>query len=521
MYKVIIVDDDPIIRKGLRSILDWESLGCTIIGDANDGLKGLALVKELSPDLILTDIKMPNMTGLEMIEEVRKFNKNLRVIIITAFRNFEYAKKALKHDVVDLILKPTKIDDLIRSVKQSTEYLEDVKHREEELIYQKKLFNENLPLLKEKFLHDLIFGIENPDGSEKERLELFNINLSKFYILIIRFTGVEELTRYNLYLRQIGISKLCNEVYASNFNVQKIQFRTIQSAFLLTPTSDNKNHLSELRNLSEELIQIVKSSINIEISIGLSSCGSQLTDLTSCYKEATLALEKVFFTGSEVVLEYQNETNLEKSSINSNIDLLLMAIRVGNSEKVQSWFEQLTNISLQNTISISDAKNICGEIYMKIINVQTKSNRTNSDTLDILKTIYESTEFSVMINIIKNVALELSNNNSNVEKKSLSKIVQQTKETIKSNYNNSITLVTLAEQVLVSPSYLSRIFKKVEGITLNEYINKIRINKAIYLLRNTKLKSYQVAESVGIQDPHYFSRIFKKITGVNPSSYRD
>lgn len=521
MYKVIIVDDDPIIRKGLRNILDWENLGYTIVGDANDGLKGLELIRKENPDLIITDIKMPNMTGLEMIEEVRQFNKNLRIIIITAFRNFEFAKKALKYDVVDLILKPTKIDDLIRSVKQSTEYLESVEAKEEELAYQKRLFNENLPLLKEKFLHDLIFGIENPDGSEIERLELFDINLSNFYILIIRFTGVDDLTRYNLYLRQIGISKLCNEVYSSNFKVQKIQFRTVQSAFLLIPNSSQKNNLSDLRNLSEQLIQIVKSSINIEISIGLSSCGTDISHLSNCYREATLALEKVFFTGSEVVLEYQKETAAEPPPINSDIDLLIMAIKVGNSEKVHSWFDQLSIISMQKSLSISDAKNICGEIFWKTINLKSASHNSMTENLEILKSIYESTEFSNMISIIKKVAIKITTENSHVERKSLSKIVQQTKETIKREYNNAITLVTLAEQVLVSPSYLSRIFKKEEGVTLNEYINKIRINKAIYLLRNTKLKSYQVAESVGIQDPHYFSRIFKKVTGVNPSSYRD
>lgn len=526
MYNAIIVDDDAIIRKGLKNILDWDSLGFVIAGEAKDGVEGLKMVQELEPDLILTDIKMPNLDGLELISEIRKFNKQIRIIIITAFRNFEFAKKALKYDVFDLLLKPTKIDELIHTVRLSHDYLLDQEKRDEDLKYQEKLFKENIPLLKEKFLHDFIFGIEIPDGTESERLALFDIDLSQFYILIIRFTGKEELTRYNLYLRQIGISKLCEEVFSYDFKVQKIQFRTIQSAFLLIPgNTKEKNYLQELRNLSEELILIVQNSINLEISIGLSSLGETLSQLSGCYKEATLALEKVFFTGSQVVFEYKDEgettqKDMSQQVTTTDVEVLLMVVQVGNSERVEDWFCLFIQESTANQITIKEARNVCGEIFWKLININSLIEISTIETLDILKTIYDSNSFLEITQIIQKVALKIATRINEIEKESLSELVKKTKNIINETYKEQLTLVSLSEKVFISSSYLSRIFKKEEGITFNEYLTKVRIDKAIELLKNTNLKSYQVAESVGIHDPHYFSRIFKKITGESPSRYR-
>lgn len=517
MYKVLIIDDDPLIRRGLSSILNWNELGFALAGEGKDGQEGLDLFRSLRPDLILTDIKMPHMDGLEMISRIRKEDRKVQIIVITAFRDFEYAKRALSSGVSDLILKPTKIDELSEAVRTAGKFLDRRVNMDKELQRQKQLFQENIPLLKEKFLHDLIFGIERPDGSEKERMELFGLDLSLYHIMIIRFTEAEGQSNYNLYLRQIGISRLMNRIFGEEINVQKIQFRTIQSAYLIT--GEQNQLLPLLRRHSEELIQSVKSSIGLDISIGLSSAGRGIENLSKCFNQASRALEKVFFTGSSIVLEDREERTDPAEGIMDMEDLIL-AIGAGNRDKVNLWFDDFYDDWAKSDFSVEKSKKICGEIFWKLVNSNGTSSLSARDTMTTFQSLFNSSGFDQTVEIIRKLALESVGKISSLESESISGTVEKCKDYINAHYNEQISLTSAAEAVYVSSSYLSRIFPQETGVGFSEYLSGVRIAKAEELLRETEWKSYKIAAMVGFQDPHYFSRVFKKATGLSPSQFR-
>ena len=530
MYKAVIIDDDPVIRKGLKNVLDWESMGFSILGEAEDGRYGLDLFEKTNPDLIVTDIMMPNMNGLEMIEHYRNRNKDVKIIIVTAFRNFEYAKQALKIGVVDLVLKPTRINELSNAVMRAAKEIREDERKREELKIQEQLFRENLPALKEKFLHDFVFDLEIPDGSERERLDLFNIDLSFFYIIIIRFTNADELSTYNLYLRQIGISRLCEDVFKDFFNIQKIQFKTVQSAFLITPSPEYKDknrggYLPKLREILDEFITIVNSSINLEISIGLSSSGSGIKQLSMKYKEAALALEKIFFTGPSVVIEYSDDIagteKIIKTLVSAgDMEALILAVKSGNIEKVCEWFNSFASRGTDG-VSAPEIRSVCGEIYWKILSVYQSLDKAEADAPNTLKAVYKSQSFPDICEIIRKFAVETATLTNSVQNKNIEELAGKCREYIKEHYAETLRSDDLASRFFVSTSYLRVIFKKVVGKNLEDYTNSVRIKRAIELIESSDLKSYQIAERVGIEDPSFFSRLFKKTTGFTPLEFKD
>ena len=154
MFKVIIIDDEPIIRKGLKNIINWKQFDCTVCAEASDGEEGKQLIEAHRPDILITDIRMPEMDGLNMIRDVKSYIPNCKIIILTGYRDFDYVQEAIKLGAFDFVLKPSKIEELAAVVKRAVEELKYQRNRAEEMDKLKRLFEQNIPVLREKFLYD-------------------------------------------------------------------------------------------------------------------------------------------------------------------------------------------------------------------------------------------------------------------------------------------------------------------------------------------------------------------------------
>jgi two-component system response regulator YesN len=156
MFKVLIIDDEPIIRKGLRNIINWKNFGCEVCGEAADGLEGIELIRKLLPDIIITDIKMPETDGLTMLREIKDSVPDSKIIILTGHRDFDYVHEALKIGAFDFLLKPSKIEELTSVIARAVKELKFKKERSEEIEKLSMLFTQNISVLREKFLYDVI-----------------------------------------------------------------------------------------------------------------------------------------------------------------------------------------------------------------------------------------------------------------------------------------------------------------------------------------------------------------------------
>ena len=182
MFRVLIIDDEPIIRKGLKNIINWQSFGCEVCGEAADGHDGKELIKELRPDIIITDIKMPETDGLTMLRDIKSTVPDSKIIILTGHRDFDYVHEALKIGAFDFLLKPSKIEELTSVISRAVKELKFQNERAEEFEKLNELFLQNISVLREKLLYDIIYEINTNEDDIRQKLELFKVESGNFYI---------------------------------------------------------------------------------------------------------------------------------------------------------------------------------------------------------------------------------------------------------------------------------------------------------------------------------------------------
>ncbi|HEY8500343.1 MAG TPA: response regulator, partial [Clostridia bacterium] len=175
MFKVIIIDDEPIIRKGLKNIINWKQFGCTVCAEASDGEEGKHLIEVHHPDILITDIRMPEMDGLNMIRDVKSCIPNCKIIILTGYRDFDYVQEAIKLGAFDFVLKPSRIEELAAVVRRAVDELKCQRNRAEEMDKLRRLFEQNIPVLREKFLYDVLYEINTNSDDITARVSLLGI----------------------------------------------------------------------------------------------------------------------------------------------------------------------------------------------------------------------------------------------------------------------------------------------------------------------------------------------------------
>jgi len=192
MFKVMIIDDEPIIRKGIKNILNWEKFDCEVCAEASDGEEGKIIIEKYRPDILITDIRMPGTDGLKMISEVKALIPDCKIIVLTGYRDFDYVQEALKLGVFDFVLKPSKIEELTTIIHRAVEELKKLKNRAEEFNKLKKLFEQNIPILREKFLYDLMYEIYPNTEEILPRAELLGVKIESFFLLVVEIDTDEN-----------------------------------------------------------------------------------------------------------------------------------------------------------------------------------------------------------------------------------------------------------------------------------------------------------------------------------------
>lgn len=533
MYKVLIVDDESIIRKGLRNIIDWKGLGCDICGEASDGIEGIQMIKELRPDIIITDINMPEIDGLTMIRETKQQLPECKIIILTGYRDFEYIQEAIRLGAFDYMLKPSKIEDLTEIVKKAIAELQRSGMLEEELNNLKKHFESKIPVLKQKLLYDIMFRINNTKEEFLEELGLYGVEIDEFVIMAAETDDDREngkKSRYERYLYQFGIINTFEEMLSSGFAVSDVPINSNTVIFLIQPKNDFQEDIFTVLHKSATSIQeIVRNCFSFTVTISMSSMGKGASELAEKASEALQTLDYKFYMGKNTVILYDDVKSFYKSTDFSMLEhyekLLVQKVKSGNQESVSSVLQDLHQCVSECKLEKESIK----KFYWNTINmIYTLPNSMKIDSVDIYNkrltevlAILDQCESLAEINdVLKEVSISITKRINNYNRKTINSTLRRAMEYINKNYRESITLNDVAENTYVSIYYLSRMFTKELGKNYVDYLNEVRIEKAKEYLRDSNYKTYEIAEMVGIKDAHYFSKLFKKYTGLTPSEYK-
>ena len=467
MLKVMIVDNESAIRKGLVHCIHWGDLGCEIAAQADDGMMALEQIPVIQPNIVISDIRMPGMDGLELAEIIARDHPGIKVIILTGYPDFAYAQRAIQYHVVDFVLKPMTVENLTNAIEKAKAAIAEDRSSQDP---QEKLSTtsaRNIELQQSMLLHDLIHRVACSQLYVLNRLAQLKMDLRSYFVLKLHITSLSEeaLTEeeYNEYLNQSQeILSDCLSSYQHYYIA-----RGTQDCFVVICAAGE----APITALCREAVNIVGSLAHFLLFIGISNCNDNPICLADAADEAAQAVRFTVFTPDHPVTHFA---------------------------ELSSFPQQLTD---------------------EIFEMLSAGHSLEGGSISSLKRIMETNSIAEMESCTR-ALVQQTQDMAQSSAASADHIVSSVQAYISAHYGEQLSLDQLAQQFYLSSSYLSRLFKRETGTTLTTYLQNVRIEAAKNLLRTTALKSYEVAERVGINDPVYFSRIFKKITGLKPKDYR-
>lgn len=526
--KILIVEDDFVVRQGIRLSLEWEKYNLSICADASNGKLGLELAKKLHPDIIITDIRMPIMDGLEFTEKVLSILPDVKIIILSGYDDFSYAQKALRLGVNDYMLKPVDADELLKCVcdvrdsalkeKEAREYRENlIKECEEEILHR----------AMEHFLHPL-----HTEEKEKIREELETIGntirgnltyrvvilaLENFLFLTKNFKRAEKKALSERVKMEVerAFGECCN---AWCFGDGVGQFAVILGY-------DNMSRL-HMDNSCLFLIQGLEEKEGILCAM---SCGMEkhsMEEIYLSYEEALVALHCHSGQGENLIFHYTGQKSGENTlllELYEDEKKIIDGILQKDSEEIEKNVEIFWQKAAEKQVSYEKLNAACVRLVSKIFNTLAEMEipfKEDSEAYyDTLSQIRQFRSMGHLKRFMFSFTREVLSCLGEMENKKYSSVVEQAVNYVKVNYKNELTVKNLSQELFITPNYFSHIFKTEMGVNFTDYVNEVRIEYAKKLLRENRLKVYEVAEQLGYQNYKYFNKVFKKHTGYSPKEY--
>lgn len=536
MVRVLVVDDEKEIRKGLVTQLPWKEWGVDEVVDADDGDTALELTKRYPPDLIVTDIRMPRMSGLQFIEELMRNQYTGGLIVISGYDEFHYAREALKLGVSDYLLKPISKSELARAVAVSLRRLreQDAEERNRSLLQESLV--EAIPRIREELLRELI---ERPfRESETHRIEqkLAQLKLEWMTAVPLRLVifGVDSLkalskdSPHETEDLLLSMGRMLEELFAVRLTNGHVLFRSRNDDWiLLFGDGENGGSADRLADLSSAACERLKERLHLRINRGYAVRHASVPQLFELHRKAAEYLEYFKVHGSlkgdeDLSGSHDDRTGYQLASAKDLVELL----KYGSRQDIQSAMDEFPR--LVKTWNVQHPKDLQQRIFEWLLEVfRTAQKSTAWKEASWEKNpivLWEHLEqFDTLESLWKETTNQLLAAADSMREQSAfrSQIVHEAQRFIQRQYQENLTLQTVADHVHVTPVWLSKLFKKETDMNFLEYLTDVRMTNAAELLVDLNLKIYQISFMTGYQDPVHFSKLFKKKFGCTPQEYRN
>lgn len=530
--KVFLVEDEVIIRSGVKKSINWEQEGYEFVGEASDGELAYPMILKEKPDILITDIRMPFMDGLELSRLVKKELPDIKILILSGYDEFEYAKKAIKIGVTEYLLKPisaAKLTEVLNAVAETIRQENEEKNLLETYFAEMR---ENTERDKMRLFEKLLMG-DLSMGEILEAGERFGMNLGASCYKIVLFKILANLENH-VYAEQMVDACSSVEQAASMMEGVYVFQRGVEGwAFLLT-AQDEKSMEESAKILYQNLKQAMKNYTQLEYFGGIGSTVPRIRSLKQSFREADRAFAARFVEEANQII---SQKEFEKSQMEEGLKMQGV-VQIGKSREMLQKF--LSNGTREEVKAFSDAyisrieeENIRSTMVRQYFVIDvcivilsfceriSSANRLQEEAEELQKMmqkIHSLSEIKKYVVRLLNEAIELRDAESG---RRYSDLIAAAKKEIENHYmTEEISLNTVAISVGMSPSYFSSIFSKEAGKTFVEYLTEVRIEKAKEFLMCSSMKTSEIGYEVGYKDPHYFSYIFKKVQGCSPKEYR-
>ncbi len=530
MFRVLVVDDEREIRNGLVSQLPWNDLGVGEIYSADDGDTALEIVERHKPDLVVTDIRMPRMSGLELVKRLDQNRFEGKVIVISGHEEFHFARQAMKYGVSDYLLKPLNLDEFMKTISASLAELEERKNLQSDMIELHEHLYMALPKIREELLQNLL---ERPP--EERLLEHWTSKLRK--------TGLEWMAENQLRLMVIGIDDLKAMIDGKPSNEKELLLFTVGNileyylndhlwtAFVVFRSRHDlwtvvvdcggpaPRHGVIPDAVAASIPEIVLRDAKLKASVGLAVTSGPVTRIAEMYREASdaLMLRRV---GKGAPASKESTYYGPLADPQEVVDLLTCGSESDIREAAADFPKLISSWNVKHP------KHMQQRTFQWMLSVFRAAKKDGWKDLwweqDPILFWEDFERFDTLESLQRQVTQHLLEASTSMREQfgSGNQIVLEAERYIKNHYCDNITLQTVADEIHVTPTWLSKLFKQETGVTFLEYLTEVRLREAADLLQNVHLKVYQVCQMIGYQDPAYFSKLFRKQYGCNPQEFR-
>lgn len=526
--RVMIVEDEPIIRVGISKVIQWEEINCQVVALAENGEEGLELAKKYQPELVVSDIRMPKKDGLTMVEELKKQFPGLQVVLLTGYKDFEYAQRAITYGVSDYVLKPVDQDELFQTLKKLAQKIQEVRAEENEREQLKAKVHESLPILKDKFLSNLLFHTPQSIYNVYDKMEFFNIHIHEFVLIAVEIDAFYELEReftendiqILFFLIEEQMEKLLEQ-----YEYNAVSFTHGKTVYAIVDSKDKTLEKGEISEYGKELSRMVEAKGRFTVSIGISDIHSGAEQVRRARQEADQCTVQSYYLGRSSVVCYhdvQTMTGVTENACEVETKNYYDAVKKG----VDIFQEaELLCGQLENIKSMALIKSIVTEIISRSYRIAMEEFGTEPEILEAFDETMAKVYLAVNYQNYRELVEETARRTENyIKKKRVSKaqfIIDKALAYMQENCRRELSLEEVAEHLYISKWYFSKLFRKETGSKFKDYLSELRIREAQKIIReNPGLRNYEVSEMLGFGNPRYFSELFKKVTGLTPSEYR-
>ncbi len=527
MYRVLIVEDEELEKNAVKSILEKKYGDGIEVRTASDGAEALDICMDYSPEIVIMDIQMPNMSGIEASKAILDNDINARIILLTAYDYFEYAQKAVSIGIKQYLLKPIKNDKLYEAVEKQIGEIEKQKAKLDDILNAKENIEKLRPMVKD-FIIDKIVNGDFQKAEIEEYLKILEIHFENAFVFLLEVPPrdhanqcISEAMLKNKIIEILSGSEKFKGCLLSCYGSYRYIAGLVCNKIGDEGAAEFDNRMKIVEYINELYREIYKT-LFIKPRIGISDLSYGLESLHDCYRQALYAVNHgrddishyldMADTGSEAKYPYEIEKEI------------LTNVFLEGSEKLLESFERFSNSLIDGNIeNISLIKKALLQLNMSVIKNVSEKLMAPYQLYDEL--ILEELVKSSGINDLRYFSRQmLKDINQKVLKSFQSKniqVVEKTKEYIEKKYAQEITLEDISRELNISPFHLSRLFKRETGYNIFDHLSMVRIDKAKLTLINSEVSVKEICYMVGYSDPNYFCKVFKKLVGLTPTSYRD
>ncbi|MEA4860507.1 Chemotaxis response regulator protein-glutamate methylesterase [bioreactor metagenome] len=529
-YTILLVDDETAVRDGIRSRTPWQTYNFEVIAEAGNGIEALELVEELHPDVVITDIRMPYLDGMELIQQIRSSHPATTLVILSGYDEFTYAQQAMRYEVSEYVLKPVSVEDLSKLLERLGKRLDEEIKRTQDQDRLRQAYLQALPLIREKFLVSLLTTVHPLSDFllvSKAQEYGFDLDKDEFMVALIETNHYQDDP-----LQALAMLEVIEEALKKEGGGLAFQFEN-QIVIIFSAHSNNQSQYDSLFRKQTyrkaEHLKTYLEKFSFDAVMGVGSLVHSPSAITLSYHQALTALnysscypEQSLFFISDLENTPTEESKGKLQEMKSNI---LIAVKMGSEEQVtdgvnQLLGEHLASLGVQEMQALllelsSSLQDLAHSYGHSLFAIGEEEGRNLFLELASLTTLGKARRWYTRLCLNLRAMIAGQRENSHIQ------FIVQAKTLIAKHFTESgFGLEQICEMIGVSPSYFSSTFKREVGLSFVQYLTGMRMDRAKELLVKTEGKTYEIAQTVGFAEPNYFSFCFKRHVGLSPSQYR-